>query len=208
MELLQYCAKPCRFEPEPVLTCTPGDRHWNTTAIETASRQNTNLHLGCLRNPAEIKWMPSRLIRPWRPYDCDITHTWGNGTVPITVATTFGGFLTFIWFCYLVYATLTSNNDGDRRKIAIPFMTNHVCTCIMSLNSSDLNFHWKSVPIPCRPVYIEPMWQHQRWPTLAVTIQHGHDTIRISICVSRYDPYLDTYNIWYFLIIWNILTAT
>ena len=34
-----------------------------------------------------------------------------------------------------------------------------------------------------------------------VTIRHGHDTIRISICVSRYDPYLDTYNICYFLII-------
>ena len=37
--------------------------------------QNTNLHLAYLRNSAEIKSMPSRLIGPWRPYDCDVTHT-------------------------------------------------------------------------------------------------------------------------------------
>ena len=95
--------------------------------------QNTNLHLAYLRNLAEIKSMPSRLIRAvtslrlWRH-----THTWGNGTVPIAVATVFGGFLTFIWSCYLIYATMTSNNDGDQRKIVIPFMTNHDCNCTVS----------------------------------------------------------------------------
>ena len=77
------------------------------------------------------------------------SHTWGNGTVPIAVATVLGGFLTFIWFCYLIFATITSNNDGDQRKIVIPcipFMTNHDCNCTV-FNSSYLSFYWKSVPI-------------------------------------------------------------
>ena len=87
------------------------DSNWNGV-------HNTDLH--------------SRLIGPWRPYDCEVTHTWGNWTVLIAVAAVFGRFLTFIWFCYLIYATITSNNDGDRRKIAIPFMTNYACNCIVS----------------------------------------------------------------------------
>ena len=101
------------------------DSNWNGV-------QNTNLHLAYLRNSAEIKSLPSTLIGSWRPYDCDVTHTWVNGTVPIAVAAVFGGFLTFIWFCYLIYATITSNNDGDRRKIAMPFMTNYVGNCTVS----------------------------------------------------------------------------
>ena len=101
------------------------DSNWNGV-------QNTNLHLAYLRNSAEIKSMPSRLIGPWRPYDCDVTHTWGNGTVPIAVATVFGRFLTFIWFCYSIFTTITSNIDGDQRKIIIPFMTNHDCNCTVS----------------------------------------------------------------------------
>ena len=76
--------------------------------------------------------MPERLIDPWRPYDCDVTDTWGNGTVPITVASVFGRFLTFIWLRYLVFATIGSNNDRDRGKSAIPFMTHHVCNCTVS----------------------------------------------------------------------------
>ena len=114
-------------------------RPWNYTGRQVLERdsnwngvQNTNLHLAYLRNSAEIKSMPSRLIGSWRPYDCDVTHTWVNGTVPIAVAAVFGGFLTFIWFCYLIYATITSSNDGDRRKIAMPFMTNYVCNCTVS----------------------------------------------------------------------------
>ena len=87
------------------------DSNWNGV-------QNTNLHLAYLRNLAEIKSKPSRLIGPWRPYDCDVTYTWGNGTVPIAVATVLGGFLTFIWFCYLIFATITSNNDGIRGRLS------------------------------------------------------------------------------------------
>ena len=101
------------------------DSNWNSV-------QSTNLHLCNLLNQAENKSMPSRLIDPWRPYGCDVKHMWGNGTVPIAVAPVFGGVLTFIWFCYMIDATITSNDDGDRRNIAIPFMTNHDCNCAVS----------------------------------------------------------------------------
>ena len=47
-------------------------------------------------------------------------HTWGNWTVPIVVAAVFGGFLTFISFCYLIYATI-SIMTGTRR--GLPYLS-------------------------------------------------------------------------------------
>ena len=96
---------------------TPGDRYWNATAIGTASRILIyTWHIWEIRQKSSQ--LPSRLIGPWRPYDCNVIHTWGNGTVPIAVTTVFVGFLTFIWFCYLIYATITSNKDGIRGRLS------------------------------------------------------------------------------------------
>ena len=41
-------------------------------------------------------------------------------------------FLLLLRFCYLTYATITSNNGGDWRKIATPFVENHDCNSTVS----------------------------------------------------------------------------
>ena len=83
----------------------------------------------------------------------------------------------------------------------IPAVVYYEYITITSINMMT-SWHWNTFCIT------GPLRGNSLVSGRGVTIEYGHDMISILIQVSRYDLYLGTYNICYFLIIWNILTAT